>query len=703
MPRPRSASNPARPRPPRSRDGSPRSTSVDESWRARVARVPDWAWLAGIVVASAALRVWLVRAMPAPFVFVDELIYSELARSVADAGSFAVRGVPTSGYSTLYPLLLAPAYALFDAVPSAYALAKATNAVAMSLAAVPAWLVARRVAGRGLSLLCAVIAVAIPSMAYTATVVTETLFYPLALLFAWTFLRVLERPSGGRVAVLAATLVAAVATRSQAIGFVGAVVIAPFLLALLRRDAAVLRRFAPLLGGTIGLGLLVAVAQLARGRSLSDLLGAYSVVGEGGYDAGSVLRFWLWHVEELTLYVAVLPVVALVVLLWQARGLPARVQEHLAATLAMIATSTLVVGAFASRFASDRVQDRYLFFLAPLLVAAVVAIGLVVVFPYVRFIGEPAKSDTFGLLPLWTANAHLLAGSYRATVLAVALGLVALLAFVPARQAIVVPIVLLGVFVVLSRPVWSGPHGVLRSGEGALFQGIRGVPRDWIDERVAVGDEVAVLWTGRADRFTVNQNEFFNRRVGRVYYTSQPTPGGIGETPVRIDADGVVRTPTGGTVNAPYALLDGSVTPDGRVVARDDLGTTLWRLRGPLSSLTRVSGLYPNDTWSGARVRWKRLRCMGGRLLVGLHSDPTLFAGRLTRVTASVRGKPVASIAVAPEGTATLRVPLEAEGGRCVVRFTVSPTRVPAEVIPGNTDDRELGAHFDSFVQEEPA
>ena len=696
---------------------------MGESWRARVARVPDWAWLAGIVVASAALRVWLVRAMPAPFVFVDELIYSELAKSVADAGSFAVRGVPTSGYSTLYPLLLAPAYALFDALPSAYALAKATNAVAMSFAAVPAWLVTRRVAGRGLSLLCAVIAVAIPSMAYTATLVTETLFYPVALFFAWTFLRVLERPSGGRIAVLAAALVAAVATRSQAIGFVGAVVLAPFLLALLRRDPGVLRRFAPFLGGTIGLGLLVVVAQLARGRSLSDLLGAYSVVGEGGYDAGNVLRFWLWHVEELTLYVAVVPVVALVVLLWQARELPARVQEHLAATLGLIATSTLVVGAFASRFASDRVQDRYLFFLAPLLVAvlaawvelgaprprvplvvgAFVAVGLVVVFPYVRFIGEPAKSDTFGLLPLWTANAHLLAGSYWATVLAVALGLVALLALIPVRHAVVVPIVLLGVFVVLSRPVWSGPHGVLRSGEGALFQGIRGVPRDWIDGSVPTGDEVAVLWTGRADRFTVNQNEFFNRRVGRVYYTSQPTPGGIGETPVRIDADGTVRTRTGGTVDAPYALLDGSVTPDGRVVARDDLGTTLWRLRGPLSSLTSVSGLYPNDTWSGAGVTWKRLRCMGGGLLVGLHSDPTLFAGQLTRVTAFVHGKPAASIAVAPEGTATLRVPLEAEGGRCVVRFTVSPTRVPAEVIPGNTDDRELGAHFDSFVQEEPA
>ena len=117
---------------------------MDDSWRARVARVPDWVWLAGIVVASAALRAWLVRAMPAPFVFVDELIYSELAKSLADTGSFAIRGVPVHGYSILYPALIAPAYRLFDSLPDAYAAAKATNAIAMSLAAVPAWLITRR-------------------------------------------------------------------------------------------------------------------------------------------------------------------------------------------------------------------------------------------------------------------------------------------------------------------------------------------------------------------------------------------------------------------------------------------------------------------------------------------------------------------------------------------------------------------------------
>jgi hypothetical protein len=266
-----------------------------------------------------------------------------------------------------------------------------------------------------------------------------------------------------------------------------------------------------------------------------------------------------------------------------------------------------------------------------------------------------------------------------------------------------VPLVLLGVFLILSRPVWSGAHGVLRSGEGALFQGVRGVERDWIDDRVPRADSVAVLWTGRADRFTVNQNEFFNARVGDVYYTSNPTPGGIGETRVAVGADGTIRTGDGKTIDEPYALLDGSVTPDGDAVARDALGTTLWRLHGPLSSLTKITGLYPNDTWSGRWVTWRRLRCRGGELGVGLHSDPSLADGELTNVLATVGGKPAARIEVPPQGTVTLRVPLVPSDGTCVVRFTVAPTRVPAEILPDSGDRRELGVHFDQFVHAQPA
>ena len=57
----------------------------------RLRGVPAWAWLALLVVASAAIRLWLVRGMPAPFVFVDELIYGELAKSLAAGDGYAVR------------------------------------------------------------------------------------------------------------------------------------------------------------------------------------------------------------------------------------------------------------------------------------------------------------------------------------------------------------------------------------------------------------------------------------------------------------------------------------------------------------------------------------------------------------------------------------------------------------------------------------
>ena len=49
----------------------------------RLRAVPAWGWLALIVLGSFALRAWLAREMLGPFIMVDELIYSELARSVA--------------------------------------------------------------------------------------------------------------------------------------------------------------------------------------------------------------------------------------------------------------------------------------------------------------------------------------------------------------------------------------------------------------------------------------------------------------------------------------------------------------------------------------------------------------------------------------------------------------------------------------------
>ena len=72
---------------------------------------------ARIVVVSAAIRIALGRRMVAPWIMVDELIYSELAKSFAEHGRFLVRGETSTGYGFVYPLLIAPAWRLFHAVP----------------------------------------------------------------------------------------------------------------------------------------------------------------------------------------------------------------------------------------------------------------------------------------------------------------------------------------------------------------------------------------------------------------------------------------------------------------------------------------------------------------------------------------------------------------------------------------------------------
>src|ERR671918_2100648 len=111
-----------------------------------VRAVPAWAWLGGLVVVSTVVRYGLGRRVIAPWIFVDEIIYSELAKGFAASGEFVIRDEQDgSGYGVLYPLLISPAFALFDSLPSAYAAAKAINALLMSLTAIPVFLLARRV------------------------------------------------------------------------------------------------------------------------------------------------------------------------------------------------------------------------------------------------------------------------------------------------------------------------------------------------------------------------------------------------------------------------------------------------------------------------------------------------------------------------------------------------------------------------------
>ncbi len=685
----------------------------------RLRAVPAWAWLTGIVALSFVVRAWLARGMLGPFIMVDELIYSEMAKSFAAELDVAVRGLSARGYGAVYPILISPAYALFDRIPDAYAALKTINSLVMSLAAVPAYLLARRVVSQWLALLAALLAVAVPSMVYTATVMTENAYYPIFLFGALALVALLERPTLRRYVVFFVLLGVVFGTRSQGVVLAAAAVSAPLLLGLFRRGAfrATIWSYRWLYGVFAATAALGLAAQAARGRPLTGLLGSYAVVGEAHYDVSKAVHFVVYHLAELDLYVGVIPVAAAIVLTARARSLDEPLKVLLAVTIALLGWTALVVGTFASRFA-DRIQERNMFALAPLLVvlllawiergaprprvlaacAATASALFVLAIPFDRFVTTSAVSDTLMLLPWWAIQLHLRIGWLEWLAFLAAAAFAAAFLLLPRRFALALPLIVLVYWLVASRPIWFGPYpyGVRQAGAGGLFQGIRGVERDWIDLAVPAGSDVAVLWTGLSDRFTVNQNEFFNRSVGQIYYTGAPTPGGVGELPVVVEkSTGVVRLEDGRPVRPGYILTDGSVEPDARPVARDPLlGMTVWKVNGPLVlAKTKTTGLYPNDTWSGPRVTWSREHCRGGTLTVSLSGDAQLFPDGNT-VTASTGER----VSVVPNKVAKLRVPVVPRGGTCIVRFDVAPTAVPSEVIPGSTDDRVLGAHFNAFA-----
>jgi hypothetical protein len=130
-----------------------------------------------------------------------------------------------------------------------------------------------------------------------------------------------------------------------------------------------------------------------------------------------------------------------------------------------------------------------------------------------------------------------------------------------------------------------------------MFQGIQGQPATWIDRLVGEQADVVAIWTGTPDPHVIWENEFFNRSVGAVYSTGDQLPPTSREsTRLETSPDGYLRDAQGRTLRHRYVLVDGSLDLNGTKVATEaPIGINLWRLRGPVRSLTRVDGLYPND------------------------------------------------------------------------------------------------------------
>ena len=150
------------------RAGAAPAEPVVSSVASRIAGTRARIALGAIVLGSFAARFAAALAHPSPQYFQDEYVYAALARSIAH-GRLTVRGGPAGFPALLEPVLAAAGWWSNDPAV-AYRVTQGLHALAMSLAAVPVYLLARRlnVTARD-ALLAALATVALPPSAGART------------------------------------------------------------------------------------------------------------------------------------------------------------------------------------------------------------------------------------------------------------------------------------------------------------------------------------------------------------------------------------------------------------------------------------------------------------------------------------------------------------------------------------------------------
>ena len=160
-----------------------------------VRRLSTTTALAGVVLGSFLIRWLLALGRPTPTLFPDEYIYAALARALS-GGDLSVRGTPAHFPALLEPLLAAPLWLTGDA-EIAYRLTQGLHSLAMSLAAVPVYVLARRVGIRpGYALAAGALAVLSPDLLYSSFLLADPIGYPVALTAVYLGVRALAQPTG---------------------------------------------------------------------------------------------------------------------------------------------------------------------------------------------------------------------------------------------------------------------------------------------------------------------------------------------------------------------------------------------------------------------------------------------------------------------------------------------------------------------------
>ena len=133
--------------------------------------------------------------------FFDELLHWNLAKSIATGNGILFRGLPVQRYDILYSLVLSIVIHVNNEA-IAYQAALVLNAILMSSAIFPAYLISRKLyLGSMDACILSVFSISITEMVYTYGILQENLFYPVCLWYLVVFLYAVEHQEKKRNAV----------------------------------------------------------------------------------------------------------------------------------------------------------------------------------------------------------------------------------------------------------------------------------------------------------------------------------------------------------------------------------------------------------------------------------------------------------------------------------------------------------------------
>jgi hypothetical protein len=635
-----------------------------------------WPVLASLVAVSVFVRLLVGWLRPTPIYLGDEYLYAALGRSIAETGLPTVRGEAADFPALLQPIVTAPAWLVHD-VGTAYHLVQGLGALAMSLAALPVYWLARRLdLSKQLSLGVAALALALPDLIYAGWVLAEPFAYPLVLGAVAAGVASLARPSPRAQLLFVALAGLSAFARIQFVLLPACFAVAVLLVGLRERRlrAAVREQALPLL-------LMAAPVGVALVLGPSRVLAFYGGVVEAHVDPVEIARHSGPNLLVLLYASGFVLVPGAILGLALAFAHPRSRVELAFAALTVVLTATLLVeaGLFG---ASDRAQERYLFYVLPLVAIAfglyasrgwpfrlqhaLFGAGLVTVAAVVPLAGFAAAEEKM--------HSPLLYAEYRIEQWAGSPGSGAMLVALAATIALA--------FVVLASPrprvaTWAAIGLAFAacaafSAVAAVFdtenttsarRSFFGPDRSWVDN-AKLGDVTLVRNIG-GQRGSAFQQLFWNRSVERLVLM----PGATIIDPFRADQAYVSAD---GTIIVGGKALTGPLLVDEHAVALELIGArrvgaapgfSLYSPAGRPRLSLLFSGHY-YDGWLTSRggiTIWPQPGSSGveGMFVLELEAPAT---GRESTVGFLLPGGRRVDVQVPSRASASLRLPVCSQG-----------------------------------------